>query len=174
MSEVFKALGYDVPHERRGGRDGISQWHYVGKQTNCNKFQKRVHIVREYWKVIRSVAYTFAKTSMKYISRNTSIKDNEVNMHNSMLYWYEWNKLAEKRTDIRVRVEDEVNLPALWQFLGLEYKPDVIASVPTNTNTRDGIYKTVTKDEILQMMVDTDKELYDNIRKLAVEYGYEL
>jgi len=172
MAKVLQSVGLDVQHESRG-RDGISQWHSVGKSYNHNKYRKRVHLVREWWKVIRSVAYTFTTGAMKHIYYNKVIPDKEVNLHNAMRYWHKWNKMAESQTDIRIRVEDEVNSPVLWEYLGIEWKPGTVSAMPRDINTRVGRYQSISKAEIIQMMVDTDAELYDKIVALAKEYGYE-
>ena len=95
-----------------------------------------------------------------------------------MIYWYEWNKLAEMCTEVRVRVEHDVNSPSLWEYLNLEWKPEAIAGIPTDTNTKlhnsNGAYLEIGKDEFTKMMVDTDAELYGKIMTLAEKYGYEV
>jgi hypothetical protein len=200
-AEVFRALGLNILHERdvvanqECGRDGYASWFLTvedpqppfGPNAVGCEFQYILHQVRDPLKVIASFAQFILQKGQKspaFLEKhvpdflegmdNPDLSLKEKLILQSSRYWYHWNLLAEEKASGTIQIEKlELLLPRLSADLGLAYKPEFIADVSKETNQR-GIYLVdqpwvINWKEIEKL----DHRLYDQIRNLAVHYGYE-
>jgi hypothetical protein len=200
-AEVFRALGLNIHHERdvvtdpECGQDGYASWFltvddpqppYGPSALGCD-FQYILHQVRDPLKVIASFAqFILQKGEKSPAFLEKHIPDFNEGMDNSDLslkeklilqscrYWYHWNFLAEKKASETVQIEKlELLLPRLSADLGLAYQPEFINSISKETNQR-GIYL-VDQPWVIDWkdIEKLDHQLHDQLRNLAVHYGYE-
>lgn len=174
-SEILKKMGINIGHEI-DSEDGIISWYMTVDGIPPFNLPKRssyifdiiIHQVRNPLKVIAS-AQTFHVESWKYIYAHIP----EINKNDSLLiksakYWYYWNLLAEKRSMYTYRIEDFGKIAnKIVEDVGFgSYDQVILKKYSTNINSRE--HSNVKLSDIKKQNV----ELYDNIVKLALKYGY--
>lgn len=201
-TELWRALGLDIRHERpvppNGvmGKDGMASWFMAaddpqppsGPSPLGYKFDKTIHQVRHPLKVIASVAQFILREGQRapgFIERNIPetklsfeeliyLEPKQQLLLRASRYWYFWNKLAEKKADYRVRVENlETELPELCQMVGIEYYPALVPPIAKNINARQ--YHVRDEPWIVSWpeIKNLDAAIYEKIRNMAADYGYD-
>lgn len=181
ISNLLKASGLDVPHEYdASGTYGICSWLLTpdaqsapwGPLRSDYHFQHIFHQVRHPLKVISSVYTTEPELSWIFIIENVpQIKWEDSHTVKTAKYWYYWNRMAEELAEWTYKIEE---IEQLWtEFgdrLGVVLDPQIIQSIPTNTNTRGAHTREFTWDTLRE---ELDPQLYADIVSLAIRYGYE-
>jgi hypothetical protein len=144
ISILLKHCGFDVPHERRMGRDGICSWLFGvdsevvpwGPSPKDYGFDHIFHLIRNPLACIPSIA-TFSPRAWSYISRHVELDPSDPPMLSAAKYWLHWNLLVEKRTDRRIRIEEmPASLTKLYEALGTSVDIAAIRQIPNDLNTR--------------------------------------
>jgi len=168
-SKFFTHNGVDMGHESFGV-NGISSWCIVpggnhslwGPSFNevIAKYGKDTPIFHQTNHPIETISslMTITKHSMDYAARFTNISESNTKLKNCMLFWLEWNTLAEKLTAKRYKVSD---IAKQWDGLDKVY-PD--------TKYNDRPCRQYTEKELLY----EDTVLWLNIIKKAREYGWDV
>lgn len=151
-----------------------------GPGRNNLEFDHIFHQVRHPLKVISSAFMTEGVKSWGYIMPHLP----EVHKEDSWLvkcakFWYYWNLKAEALAEWTYRVED---LPHIWKEfetrLGLSLNPRGLTLIPQNLNERhqkppsrktNTTFTDFTWEDLEKAL---DPELYQNLRDLALRYGY--
>lgn len=201
-TEVWRALGLDIRHERpvanHGimGEDGASSWLMAADDPNPPfgpsavdyEFDVVIHQVRYPLKVIASAAqFILAKGQFApdYIEKNAP--ETQINWDEQILsekqqlllqaarYWYFWNLQAEEKGTITIPVEKlPEELPNLCELVGVEYQNDVLENIAPNINNRHLYLNEELWTVDWKELKTLDSDLTDKIQNLAVSYGYNL
>lgn len=157
----------DAPFPSYAG-PGLPQRHYT--------FRKVVHIVRDPLEVIKTVP-TMYSTSFAFIQKHAHLPSELVRtkpLKYAALFWMRWNKLAEWKADVRLKIEEQ-DAVSLCEACGwhdtCHNKPE--ATAPEDTNTREdherGL-KNVTVAAIREALsIEDAREFF----ALASKYGYD-
>ncbi|HET9481261.1 MAG TPA: hypothetical protein VFP98_05845 [Candidatus Polarisedimenticolia bacterium] len=201
--------GLNVVHEKRMGRHGISSWLFAAESTSvpwgpapsAYTFEHIVHLVRNPLSAIPSIA-TFKRSAWDYIGQHISIDPGDPILLRAATYWLQWNRLVEKRTKFRIRIEDMPDaIAAVCDQMDAPVDISRIRSVPSDLNTRRygklfDIYEDkcldvglVRRNTFLKRLLSKlppmyddvtweelralDGSLTDRIHEKALEYGYE-
>jgi hypothetical protein len=144
----YAAHYFNVGHEKWTAR-GISSWKLVSLKGLWEEPHMRIfHQTRNPIKVISSMT-TMSDKTFGYVFSILKRPLSDSRLHNSMVFWLEWNKLAEKITDKRYRVED----------IDTENKAH---------NARNH------RDFTPEKLRSKDEKLWDEIVELAEKYGYDI
>lgn len=144
MSILLGRCGLDIVHERRVGKDGISSWLFGvdsstapwGPAPADYSFEHTIHLVRNPLSAIPSIA-TFRPSAWEYISRHVSIGSSDCLILKSAKYWFYWNGAVEKKTEIRLRIEDMPGALAIVRDrVGTQLDISNIKELPNDLNTR--------------------------------------
>jgi len=113
-SMLLKQCGIDVGHERMG-KDGVSSWYLTTKfeafdGLDWEDLESDPYLIgqqiRDPLKTIPSLM-TFNKQSQSFIRRSGAHNVKPKNrLHDAMLHWYYWNRLAFDRADYHWTLED--------------------------------------------------------------------
>lgn len=169
MAKLLQEHRLDVGHEF-WGKDGISWFHCTGDPTLkvMNAQVTLVHLVREPIKVIASMT-TANLTTWKLMFNKMGLEMPENVVERSMLAWLKWNELADKQTNLRVRVEDvEKWFNPVCAQAGFPVQLKKNFQTPRNTNTRDHLK--LTWDNCAKL----NPELTEKICAKTQSYGYGL
>jgi len=196
---VFNQLGLNVPHERQGGRDGVSCWYagipdavftpqQAGLRYSLPPFKahtwknmpegrevKVLHQVRNPLKVISTVQ-RYSKSSWQFIYRalNWEIEPDMPLTLRCMKYWYLWNLEVEKIADFRYQVEQfEEAWPTICALIErprLKRYLGSVKRVSKAVNSKTHRYKPFTWMDLKAQ----DGQLTNAIMHLGKEYGYDL
>lgn len=179
ISKALKKCGYDIGHENDIGVKGLSTWLLAvktdkpawGPSWNDVGFKHIFHQVRHPLKVISSVHTTEPHESWEYIIANIpEMSWDDSHVVKSAKYWYYWNLKAESIAEWTYRLEDLDDLWNEFEFrLNITLNREIIANIPKDTNTR-GKHSREFTWEVLEKELPSD--LYENIRALALRYGY--
>jgi hypothetical protein len=178
------------------GAHGMASWFMAvddpeppsGPSAQSYEFDVVIHQVRHPLRVIASVAQFILRDGRRapgFIERNLPelnlSKTEEAGLdHRQQLilkaarYWYHWNRIAERKADVTVRLEDlEKELPALCALVGVDHISDVFDHVPQNINAR--CFHIHDKPWTIDWaeMRTLDSRLNEKIRDLAESYGYK-
>lgn len=193
-AKFFQTLGIGVPHEILG-RDGIVSWYFapgyrvIGspfrsspplrkiKETTFGRYPYIVHQVRHPLNVISSIQNANPR-SINFISDIMGIDFNEEGMLRFfMLYWIHWNRMVEKYSIARIRIENFKN--DIENVLLLTGKNDSVQFIPkamdlldTNINSKKHGKKYIKRTWI--DLLNEDKGLTGEIINLANRYGYNI
>lgn len=200
-TEVWRALGLDIRHERpvgvhgKMGGDGASSWLMAADDPNPPfgpsavdyEFDIVIHQVRHPLKVIASAAqFILAKGEFapEYIERNAP--ETQINFDEQILsekqqlllqaarYWYYWNLLVEGKEEITVPIEQlPEKLPGLCELVGIEYQKDVLENIAPNINHRHLYLNEELWTVDWEELKSLDSDLTDEIQNLAASYGYD-
>ena len=165
--------------KKKIGENGIVSWYGAGVDNIENMFNEILHQTREPLATISSITTirrweitnkkTFSYTSCIYII--PEIKDDNY-IKQCMKYWYYWNKLAEKKSTWRYKIEDIVlgeEIYNQWcQKLSIKPQKTIINKIPKNFNTRK--HKKLTIDDLYKV----DKELTKKIIDYSHYLGYNI
>ena len=149
-------------------------WGKKGRSSADYVFDRVLHQVRAPLAVISS-SMTIKDRSWDYISNFTSIEPQDSSIRKSMLYWLEWNRLAEAKADITYRVE-QIKDVSTWSALCsvlerpelVEQHDTLIGAIASDTNTRRDDYAPLTWDDLR----NEDEALTAEILEQAERYGY--
>lgn len=161
----------DAPFPSYAG-PGLPQRHYT--------FEKVVHIVRDPLEVIKTVP-TMYSTSFAFIQKHAHLPSELVRtnpLKYAALFWLRWNKLAEWKADVRLKIEDQDARSLCeacgWQDTCHSDIPD--ATAPEDTNTREDHkkeLKNVTAAAIREVLNHDDaREFFALSRKYGYNYGH--
>jgi hypothetical protein len=111
----YAAHFFDIGHEEWTDR-GIASWLLVSSPKregdltleDIRRKFPRVQIMHQTRDPLKTIASctTLGLGSWRHIARNLDLSLSDGKLRNSMIFWVEWNKLAEKQTNFRYRVED--------------------------------------------------------------------
>lgn len=175
-AKVLNELGLQIGHEKMG-RDGIIFWHLTPKIARSEKYSKHnqfehiFHQVRDPLKVISSVYVTEDRNSWSFITKYLpQIKVQDSHLVKCAKYWYYWNLEAEKIAEWTYRLEEiDDHWEEFEKHIGKKLKRANV-KVRKDTNTwQTGNYRTFTWQDL---KTELDPELFENIQKLALKYGY--
>ena len=169
-AQALTANNIKVGHERIK-ENGISSWYLTPKPEKNKPYilgpnysvvsehfknPKIYHQVRHPIKSISSLI-THDKGAWTYISHFTpNLKWNEKQPLMAMKHWLHWNLLAEENADITYRVDD------FFKVFNLDEQ-----SYPSKKyNTRHHFNYNE------EMLFNTDKHLWNDIKELAIRYGF--
>jgi hypothetical protein len=85
---------------------------HVGEHPSQFVFERTYHLMRHPLKVIDSLRWTGVSSS-SLRAAGMHVPPGDAKLTRAVRYWYGWNKLCEKLTDQRVRIEDIDADPAL-------------------------------------------------------------
>jgi len=175
MSEFYKRLGFDIPHEVKIGKDGISSWKHIARSDL--KWDFIIHHVRSpldtiisSWGLLPSSINWF----MKHLNRPDLTKLDRISR--ASVTWLLWNELIESKEPIYTfRIED-IEKPDVFnticRLLGIE-PPKNFKFPPTNVNTRKhrrekkGIHNISWRD-----LSNLDMNIYRKVKAMSERYGY--
>lgn len=156
----------DAPYPEYAG-PGLPKRHYT--------FDRVVHIVRDPVHVMRSVT-TMCPTSYAFIQKKANLSSTLVRtepLRYSALFWLRWNKLAGRKADVRLRIEEQ-DAHSLCQACGFNWECEgLVSTAPDTTNTRKHhkrYLENVTHASIRDALTKKEaKEFFE----LARSYGYK-
>lgn len=167
--KCFWDAGIRLAAEEGIERDGVCSWKLAGK--NCrSRFRVIFHQVRHPLKTIGSLQTMSDgewECMEEYLAEVNLLKISNV-VRRAMLFWLEWNRLAESIADYRYRVEDfaEEWLPLLAKA-GFMLRP--LPEVSKRFNSRRKRYTPLSWDDLRA----ADKSLEDSIRYVSWKLGYK-
>jgi hypothetical protein len=160
----YSARFFDLGHERMN-ENGIASWYLVSgdpvRGPSLREVEKEYdnltifHQVRNPIDTIPSLM-TMSYTTWKYFAKNIGFKLRKSKIKNGMLAWYYWNIMSEEITEKRYKLEEMDNL-----FVNHSYSNK-------KHNARD--HQTLTEEDFKR----ADEELWNNIKGLAIRYGYDI
>jgi hypothetical protein len=139
-------------------------------------FDQIVHLVRDPLEVVKSVP-SLRNTSFDYIDRElklpVTVQENPLRY--SALFWLRWNELADRKADVRLRVEEQ-DARSLCLACGLDVPKcstdagNMTASADTNTRVSfDAYVQNVTAHSIADALSESEASEFF---ALARKYGY--
>ena len=85
-------------------------------------------------------------------------------------YWYYWNLLAEQKAEWRFQIESLDDVQSEFsERSGLIIDENILEKLPKNWNSLKDTSEKVTWAELES---ELPSDLYENIREMAVRYGY--
>lgn len=172
-SKLLTQSGLKFPHERVGKHGGIG-WPLLYKEKIFIQSSDIIwHQVRNPIDTCQSLL-THAKTLKKSVSKKAHLTYPINSLSWAMEYWYNWNKLCEKKASWTFRVEDlKKNNPTL-QKISDYFNLDTLIFPPYNENSREHNPRFQKKYVYLtpQILQNENKELFKRIITLATKYGY--
>jgi len=178
-ARLLQEMGLDVPHERVG-KDGAASWKhivsgnfvYVGKnreaEIDSSGFDRILHQVRHPLKVIASMQ-TFSDSTWTYMAKSIDLDLKAKPVKRAMQAWVRWNQLVETKAQWRFQIEQlGEQFEEFCQHAGLPVR--AIPHVPHEAkDSRTARFKPVTWNDIAKI----DAALAEDVRQLALRYGYE-
>jgi hypothetical protein len=158
-----------------------------GPGTAGYQFDFVLHVVRHPLKVIASVAQFILQhgvPSPEYIEQHApatrlsfdecrTLEPKQQLILRAARYWYHWNRLAERKADQTVQIEQLLSiLPDLCRQLDIEYRPGRADKIPQDTNARWLCVKEQPWTIKWLTLEALDPALCTEIRGLAAAYGY--
>jgi hypothetical protein len=209
ISILLGRCGLEVVHERRMGKDGISSWLFGTEASTAPwgpspadySFEHTFHLVRNPLSAIPSIT-TFSPAAWEYIAGHIAVEASDSPMLRSAKYWLHWNEVVEKKTEIRLKIENMPRAIAiLCDRVGAPFDLSSLKEVPNDLNTRRygslfNIFEStcldiglVRNNTFLKKLLSKLRPMHDNLtwkdlRRLdlslaeriyskALEYGYE-
>lgn len=180
ISAVLKLCGLDIGHEYVG-EDGCSSWPMAvdalacpwGPTTQGLEFEHTFHQVRHPLLVISSVNTTEPQVTWDYVCHEMpQIKQEDPRIVKCAKYWYYWNLAAEKKAEWTYKLEEiDLVFEEMGCRLGVPLNKLVLKLVSRSTNHRWNHIHDYTWDDLRK---ELPKDLFDNIQKMAVRYGYSI
>ena len=185
VSKLLCEAGLDLLHHDVGPDGSVDwclavtsdvplPWGKKGRSSGDYVFDRVLHQLRAPLAVISS-SMTIKDRSWDYISNFTSINPEDSAIKKSMLYWLEWNRLAEAKADFTYRVEQIDESPTWNALCSVLERPELveqheflIQAIASDTNTRRDDYAPLTWDDLR----NEDEALTVKIAELADHYGY--
>lgn len=186
ISRLLTTAGLDFRHHNIGDDGGADwclavdgdvelPWGDPGRRSSDFVFDVTLHQVRDPLAVIGSFG-TATQESWEYIYRFTSARPEDSTLRRSMIYWLEWNRLAEQKAAHTYRIEDLAQ-PIVWKsFCGWIDHPELVdradelfGAVETTANSRRAKYDAIRWDDLER----EDRALASSIRRASIEYGYD-
>lgn len=179
LAKFLELSGYEIYHERPGNTGCVSWPMTVHSYspwgpTTEKTFKHLFHEVRHPLDVMSSWAINLSdltRDEWVFIRRHLP----EIEITDSLLvhcakYWYYWNLLAEKRAEWRFQIEEFPKLLHEFSIRSeLTLNSDVLKTLPTNFNSWAQIDRKLTWHELHEQLPE---ELYQNIKDMAIRYGY--
>lgn len=167
-AHLLPHLGLAVGHEQID-RDGMVSWKEVVQPYWKLRLQYRYifHQVREPISCINSIK-TISETSWNYIASYIPVKEDDSLDIKAAKYWYYWNKMAEKKASLTIKMEElESWVPFFVEKFHLQYNyPEDFFTKPINSR----------KQNLQKLDWDTlnkaSPEIHDKVAGLAYSYGY--
>ena len=178
-ARLLQEMGLDVPHERVG-KDGAASWKhivsgtfvYIGKgreaEIDSSGFDRILHQVRHPLKVIASMQ-TFSDSTWSYMAQSIDLDLKAKPVKRAMQAWVRWNQLVAAKASWRFQIERLAeNFSEFCLHAGLPAQP--MPHVPHEAkDSRTARFKPVSWADLLKL----DAALAEEVRQLALEYGYE-
>jgi hypothetical protein len=144
--------------------------------TSTETFQCILHQVRHPLAVITSWfvnlkdlnrhEWAFIRKRIPEINRNDSL------IVHCAKYWYYWNLLAEQKAQWSYQIENiEQVLPKFISLSGIKLDRAVLKQTSSKTNSWQNTSHKISWEYLKKHI---PKELYHQIQKLALRYGYEI
>jgi len=180
---VLRALGLKILHEKMG-KDGTVNWRLpydlpYGPMMPLNRYPTNgldgfghiFHQVRNPLKAIPSI-HTVTARSWKYISQTEpKIQMSDPLLIRCMKYWMYWNKQCQKISEMTYQIEN-FNFLDITNVLGVNpTDKQILKALAINKTVNTRAYK-ITVD--YNDFVNADKELAEELKELAEEYGYDI
>lgn len=180
IARLLQKSGYDIQHERPG-TIGSASWpmtvgyYAVDIYANDEPFDHIFHQVRHPLPVIYSWAQTCPDLNLpvwNFIRQHIP----EIDPLDSLIvqcakYWYYWNLLAEQRAEWRYQIEEiETKTSEFIQRSGLFIDP---WAFKTTSKQLNGKKKRGNKLSWNDLSKQIPPDLYQNIREMALRYGYK-
>jgi hypothetical protein len=169
MSEVFRALGYDVMHEAYA-KDGVVSYRHLPYHEN---FKVVLHQTRHPLDVLSS-CFTLENTTFQRVIDYTHIQPQipeEKVLKRHMWAWARWCAECDKVCKARYKVEDfDIIYPEVFKLLGLPIPkelPDIKKSV--NSRKTDSRYRPLSWKDLEK----ADWGLTNEIMAMSCYYGYK-
>lgn len=166
MSTLLVQHGLDFLHEFVG-KDGIVSWQHIVPGKYKVKAKKVIHVVRNPLKTIASTAYVMDDHAFPFMFKYIGYPDAADKLGVSMYTWYHWNKLIEKRADVRLKFEDILANPLIL-FKEVNFNPSVVRQEIVHRKENAIEHPSFTWKDLKKR----DKAMYNKILDLSVEYGY--
>jgi hypothetical protein len=177
-ARLLQEMGLDVPHERVG-EDGAASWKhivsgtfvYLGKNREAvidsTGFDRILHQVRHPLKVISSMQ-TFSDSTWSYMANYIDLDLKAKPVKRAMQAWVRWNKLIEGKAQWRFQIEQlKEQFDEFCRQAGLPAQ--AIPHVPHEAkDSRTARFKPVRWADLVKI----DSALAQQVRSLALEYGY--
>lgn len=180
MAKLLQMSGLDVGHECYGdyGRVAwpftVGGYRYDGVPMEIGEYAHTFHQVRHPLKVIESwmndvsdidgIHWLFIRKHIPEIEEEDSL------IIHCAKYWYYWNLKAEKISEWRYRIDDFENFVDEFESrLGISVSREAMQSLSKKTNHwADHEHKITWQD----LQRELPQELYENIIKMTIRYGY--
>lgn len=180
MAKFLQASGLDVGHEKMG-KDGsvswlmsaIIDWAPWGPLSKDFHFRHIFHQVRNPVKMIQSFYNIPPLATWEWISEVIpEIKPSDSVLTKSAKYWLYWNLMSEKRAEWTYRIENfDKEYKEMGRRLGITFNEQTLQSISKKTNAKNNSIRLLSwkilRDEL-------EPQLLNDIRKLALRYGYEV
>jgi len=198
VSHFFASGSISYPNDSSKSPSG--RCIHVGEHPSQFVFDRTYHLMRHPLKTIDSLRWTGVSSSALRAC-GIFVPPGDAKIARAVRYWYGWNKLCEKLTDQKVRIEDINANPALLCKIAQVPMPDDLwkPAAPTDThhnrrwqNPRQILAKPERGSKVqvpspdirrlVQMAAPTtwedvakaDPDYCAKVRALAEEYGYTL
>jgi hypothetical protein len=163
ISNVLKALGYKIGHERTD-IDGSVGYHLaIVKPKNC--FHQVRHPLKQIASMLDHQAWSFMKNVV-------NIGDDE-GLLGCMQYWLRWNELLEEFCIWRYQIEQ---LPMYWnEFVSrIDHRWCLLPEIKKqNTREINSLYSNKKITELSwRNLIECDEVLAEKIYDKHLEYGY--
>lgn len=156
----------DAPYPEYAG-PGLPKRHY--------NFDRVVHVVRDPVKVMQSVT-TMCPTSYAFIQKKANLSSALVRkepMRYAALFWLRWNKMAGRKADVRLRIEDQ-DAHSLCQACGFNWECEgLVSTAPDTTNTRRHHKRYLDNVTHASIQDALSKKEAKEFFELAQRYGYK-
>lgn len=177
MYVLLRTLGHSVLFEKKGTVFTVS-WKHIKSGTfenPCaennidNSFDKIIHQVRHPLPTIASMT-TLWVMSMNYIGQFVALPDEIINRNNTvkncMVAWAGWNKIIEQKANWRYRIEE---LPEVYEEWCKQLE------IPVTRLPIFGKVNARKHDDLTwEDLEERDKALAEEIKLLAIKYGYKI
>ena len=185
ISKLLCKNGLDVTHDKLLGKDGIvtnaivhdKVWvynykymgirEYIQLKIPITEFTKIIHITRHPLDVIPSIMQKWAEWGKVWLHVEEGLlgKNPSISLSNAMKYWLMWNHMLEMYTTTRIKAEDifNDNSVILDQF-DLKLVNPIHGKIGSSNTTLKFTWDDLGKH---------NKILTQQIRQLAIKYGYE-
>jgi hypothetical protein len=178
-SRLLREMGLDVPHERVG-KDGVASWKHIVSGTfvylrknreaeiDSTGFDRILHQVRHPLKVISSMQ-TFSDSTWHHMAKFIDLDLKAKPVKRAMQAWVHWNRLVESKAHWRFQIEQlQDRFEEFCQQAGLPVQ--LMPHVPHEArDSRKARFRPVDWQELKKC----DPDLAEEVRQLAVAYGYE-
>jgi len=189
VADCFSAWGVPIGHEWMGPNGyigwpfAIGTYFWKKEQIAFPCFKHIAHQVRD----PLSFIYTCSKENPEnweqshrewtfIMKKIPEIKRDDPLIVRLAKCWYYWNLKIEKVAEYRYRVEDIASaLPYFSSLFHIPFSPKVLTSTPRSLNRSPwDCEPRLKKVTWLLLKRHLSKELYENMRAMAIRYGYSI